>query len=144
MGLSTKTSALGAAQYHAGPAVAASAAQYALDLHQHMRRGPCAGPARVRAGRDRNDWPGRAVDAGVNAPGFPTATSRLDSLKLQAVYKLQDKLSVTATYAYEELRSADWRADGVMPNTIANLLTFGDQASHYRVNLIRLGMRYQF
>ena len=84
------------------------------------------------------------VDAGVNAPGFPTATSRLDSLKLQAVYKLQDKLSVTAAYAYEELRSADWRADGVMPNTIANLLTFGDQASHYRVNLIRLGMRYQF
>jgi len=49
MGLSTKTSALGAAQYHAGPAVPASVAQYALDLHQHMRRGASVGRPTGRA-----------------------------------------------------------------------------------------------
>src|SRR5207247_8473777 len=38
------------------------------------------------------------IDAGASSPPFPTATA-LDSLKLSANYRLNDKLSVLGSYA---------------------------------------------
>jgi len=34
--------------------------------------------------------------------------------------------------------------DGVAPNTIPNVLTFGNQAPNYNVNVIALSVRYKF
>jgi hypothetical protein len=34
--------------------------------------------------------------------------------------------------------------DGVTPSTIPNVLTLGEQAPRYHVNVFRLAMRYKF
>ena len=75
---------------------------------------------------------------------FPTATTALDSLKLYATYRLKDNLSVTGSYWYEHYEAQDWRLDGVLPATIPNVLTFGEQPPHYRVNVFRVALRYRF
>lgn len=84
------------------------------------------------------------VDTGASNPLFPVASTALDSLKLFATYKLDKSLSLTAAYWFERYDSRDWKQDGVQPATIPNVLTFGEQPPNYRVNVLRLGMRYQF
>jgi hypothetical protein len=83
------------------------------------------------------------VDTG-SASAFPTAKTSLDSLRLQATYRLQDNLWLTGSYWYEFYEAQDWRFDGVLPATISNLLAFGEQPPRYRVNVVRLALRYRF
>jgi N utilization substance protein B len=49
--------------------------------------------------------------------------------------------------AIDELLRAyarDWKLDGVLPATVGNLLSLGEQPPQYHVYLVRLGMRYRF
>jgi MtrB/PioB family decaheme-associated outer membrane protein len=84
------------------------------------------------------------VNNGVAAPGFPTITTALDSVKLFATYKLSDKLALTGSYAYAHYHSQDWHLDGVGPATIPNVLTLGVQPPAYNISVVRLSLRYQF
>jgi len=84
------------------------------------------------------------VATGVGEPPFPSATSKVDRLKLYATYQLQKNLALTGSYWYERYDSQDWRLDGVLPATVPNLLTFGAQAPSYSVNVLRLVLRYRF
>ncbi len=91
--------------------------------------------------RSRSDI---AVDTGVAGGAFPTATTRLDSLKLSATYRLRDNLSLLGSYWYEHVDAKDWRAGGVQPATLPDLLAFGEQAPRYNVNVVRVAVRYRF
>jgi MtrB/PioB family decaheme-associated outer membrane protein len=84
------------------------------------------------------------VDSAVSAPPFPDISSRLDSLKLYATYRLKDNMSLQGAYWYERLQSENWALDGVTPNTIPNVLAFGEQPPNYHVNVISLALRYKF
>lgn len=84
------------------------------------------------------------VDTGVLAPAFPTATTAFDSLKLHANYRLKDDLSLIGSYWYERYTGVDWRLDGVQPDTLPDLLAFGEQAPRYHVSVFRLALRYRF
>lgn len=77
-------------------------------------------------------------------PQFPDAKTAQDSVRLWASYKLQDNLSLTGQLRYESLTTQDWRLDGVLPGTIANLLAFGTQAPRYHLGVLQLGLRYRF
>ncbi len=91
--------------------------------------------------RSRSDI---AVDTGVAGGEFPTATTRLDSLKLSATYRLQDNLWLLGSYWYEHYDAKDWRVDGVQPGTLPDLLALGEQAPRYNVNVVRVAVRYRF
>lgn len=91
--------------------------------------------------RSRSD---AMIDAGTASPAFPTASTSLDSVKLYATYHLQQNLSLTGGFWYEDYRSRDWKLDGVLPATVGNLLSLGEQPPQYHVYLVRLGMRYRF
>ncbi len=84
------------------------------------------------------------VDTGVMAPAFPTATTALDSLKLHASYRLKDDLSLIGSYWYERYTAVDWRLAGVLPDTLPDLLAFGEQAPRYNISVFRLALRYRF
>jgi MtrB/PioB family decaheme-associated outer membrane protein len=84
------------------------------------------------------------VATGVGEPPFPTATTSLDSLKLYATYQLQKNLSLTGSYWYERYDSQDWHLAGVLPATVPDLLVFGIQPPRYRVNVVRVYLRYRF
>lgn len=84
------------------------------------------------------------VITGVADPAFPNITTKLDSVKLYASYRLKDNVSLRADFWHERFDSANWMLDGVTPNTIPNVLTFGEVAPKYRLNVIRLSVRYKF
>jgi MtrB/PioB family decaheme-associated outer membrane protein len=84
------------------------------------------------------------VNAGVSDPGFPTLTTSLDSLKLYATYRLKENVSVNAGYWYERYDSKNWALESVAPGTIPNFLAFGDQPPRYKVNVVRVSMKYKF
>jgi len=85
-----------------------------------------------------------SVDAGVVSPPFPSITANVDRFRLKAVYQLQKNLTLVGSYWYERYDSADWHLDGVLPNTISNLLVFGDQPPSYRQNVLQFAVRYRF
>jgi MtrB/PioB family decaheme-associated outer membrane protein len=97
--------------------------------------------ADVSFSRGRSDT---SVQTAVGEPPYPTAKTSLDVVKLYASYKLKDNLWLTGSYWYESYDSADWRLDGVQPNTVYDLLAFGNQAPRYNVNVFRVSVRYQF
>lgn len=91
--------------------------------------------------RSRSDM---GVDTGASSPAFPTATTLRDTVKLRATYRLMDNLSLSGSYWYERYDAQDWRLDGVLPATVANLLAFGEQPPRYRVHVLGLALRYRF
>ncbi len=91
--------------------------------------------------RSRSDV---AVDNRVPAPGFPTATTAMDSAKFFASWHLSKAMSLTGSYWFEHYDAADWQLDGVQPATIPNLLAFGVQPPHYNVSMVRVSLRYRF
>jgi hypothetical protein len=80
----------------------------------------------------------------LTLPQFPSAKTSRDSLRLSATYKLQDKLSLIGSIWHERYEATDWHFDGVLPGTLFNFLSLGDQPPRYSVNVVRLGVRYSF
>jgi len=85
-----------------------------------------------------------SVDNGTGVPAFPDAKTRIDSLKIYGAYKINDKMSVGGSYAYEHYDSDDWRYDGIGPATVSNLLALGIQPPHYSLSVFRVALRYRF
>ena len=85
-----------------------------------------------------------SVNTAANEPAFPDISTSRNSLKLYANYRLKDNVSLRAGYWYERYDSDDWALDGVTPDTIPNVLTFGQLAPQYRVHVIAMSVRYSF
>lgn len=84
------------------------------------------------------------VSTGVGEDPFPTAKTALDTVRLFATYKLNDQMTVLGSILSERQAADDWRLDGVLPDSVSNLLAFGQQAPHYQVYVLRLALRYRF
>jgi MtrB/PioB family decaheme-associated outer membrane protein len=84
------------------------------------------------------------VITAVPTTPFPDLTTKLNSLKLYATYRLKKNLSLNAAYWYETYDSDDWQLDGVTPSTIPNVLAFGETSPSYNVSVISLSARYKF
>jgi opacity protein-like surface antigen len=85
-----------------------------------------------------------SVNTGAADPAFPDLSTSRDSLKLYANYRIKDNVSLRAGYWYERYDSENWMLYGVTPDTIPNVLTFGEQSPRYRVHVIALSVRYKF
>lgn len=85
-----------------------------------------------------------SVNTGAGNSAFPNFYTSRDSLKLYADYHLKDDVSLRLGYWYERYDSDNWMLDGVAPNTIPNVLTFGEQSPEYNVHVIALSVRYKF
>ena len=55
-----------------------------------------------------------------------------------------DNLWLNGSYWYERYKSEDWALDGVQPDTVWNLLAFGNQSPRYTQNVFRVTLRYSF
>ena len=85
-----------------------------------------------------------SVQTALGEPPYPTNTTSRDVVKLYATYKLKDNLWLNGSYWYEAYNSADWQLDGVQPDTVFNLLSFGNQSPRYHQNVVRISLRYSF
>ncbi len=112
-----------------------------LGLKHAALRGKLEVGADLVHSRLRNDI---SVDTLAASPPFPTIRTTIDSLRMRAVYRLQDNLSLIGQWWFERYRSADWHLDGVLPGTVPNLLAFGDQSPRYTVHVVQISLRYRF
>jgi len=80
----------------------------------------------------------------LSSEPLPTATTRLNSLGLYANYKWKKNLTLKVQYVYEDYKSEDWALDGVDPNTLANVITLGEDSPDYTVHLIGVSVSYRY
>lgn len=80
----------------------------------------------------------------VSGGDYPDLETDLDSVKLFADYRLKDNMTLHAAYWYESYDADDWMLDGVNPDTVSNVLTFGEESPFYDVNVVTLSLRYKF
>ena len=76
--------------------------------------------------------------------GFPDLETKLDSAQLYIDFSPRAKLALRLSYRHEKFRSDDWALDGVLPDTIVNVLGFGELSPVYDVDWVALTGRYQF
>ena len=84
------------------------------------------------------------INGAAPAPGFPDLSASLNGLKLYAIYRLKENISLNAGYWYERYDSDNWMLDGVGPATIPNVLTFGEQSPRYDLHLFKVSVKYRF
>ena len=80
----------------------------------------------------------------VDNDQFPDLTADLDTVKLYANYQLKDNMTLRAAYWYEDYNSNAWNLDDVDPDTISNVLTFGEESPDYTAHAVMLTVRYKF
>jgi MtrB/PioB family decaheme-associated outer membrane protein len=81
---------------------------------------------------------------GTNAGNFPTVTSKLNSVKADLTYDVNERMDVLFTWWYENLDSKDWALQGIGPATLPNILALGADPYNYSVNYVTLAVRYSF
>lgn len=75
---------------------------------------------------------------------FPDLRTQMEAIKVKLNYRLDENLSLQASYWYETYDSDDWALDGVEPDTVNALLAFGEDSPSYDVHVIALSMSYRF
>jgi MtrB/PioB family decaheme-associated outer membrane protein len=85
-----------------------------------------------------------SVETVVGGPAYPVARDARDSSKLYASYRLDEKMSISARWWYEEQHMADWHLDGIAPGSVGSLLALGELAPSYRVHVLSLALRYRY
>ncbi len=81
------------------------------------------------------------ISSGTALPDFKT---RRDTFIVHGNYNIDEKLTVKARYQYEVYNEDNWSLDGVVPNTLSNVLTLGETAPDYRIGVFWLTLQYTF
>jgi len=84
------------------------------------------------------------MNPGVSAEAFPDLRTDLETTKLYLNYRVDENLSLRAAYWHETYDSSDWALDDVAPDTVPNLLGFGELSPSYSIDVIKLSMGYRF
>jgi MtrB/PioB family decaheme-associated outer membrane protein len=114
---------------------------FGLSLRQAVIKDKLDVGADITASRSHSEV---VVDTAAYSPPFPSGSTRQDSLKLFATYRLSEAISFTGSYWHERYDARDWHLDGLQPASIPNVLSFGEQPPRYSVDVVRVVMRYRF
>lgn len=80
----------------------------------------------------------------TTAPGFPELKTNVQTLQLYGRYRLNETLSLRLDYWYENFSMDDFFIDSVAPDTLANVLSVGQEANDYSVHVAGLSVIYRF
>jgi len=75
---------------------------------------------------------------------LPDLGSTLDSLRLEALFRLNDRMEITSSLRYEQFETDDWALQDVAPDTLPTILTLDAKPYDYDVWAFGLGFRYRF
>lgn len=91
-------------------------------------------------------WSGMdfAVGSLLSTKPLPRDQTRLSSINLHSTWRLQRNLSLTLGYWLERYKSSDWALDGILPNTLANVILLGETSPDYHVQVLTLTATYRF
>ncbi len=108
-------------------------------------------------GVERRDLMGKRLDVGVDyavsnarsaitvggAP-FPDLESVLHTVKLYATYTFDEGPELHGAWWYERYESKDWALDAVEPDTLATVLSLGEEPPSYSLHAVLATFRYRF
>jgi MtrB/PioB family decaheme-associated outer membrane protein len=75
---------------------------------------------------------------------FPTLTTDLWNARLGVDFRVSAQWGVKLQFEHEQYDSSDWALDGLGPDGIAAILSFGADSPDYRVSVLRLQASYRF
>jgi MtrB/PioB family decaheme-associated outer membrane protein len=75
---------------------------------------------------------------------FPDLASKLDALRIRALYHRSARMSVLLQLRYEHLHTDDWALANVAPATIPGLLALGADPYRYNVVVVGAGVTYRW
>lgn len=78
------------------------------------------------------------------AEDLPPLTTRFQILSAEARYRLSTASEVRFAYEHERYRSRDFALDGVAPDTVSQVLLFGEASPRYRANWFTLSYLHRF
>jgi len=78
------------------------------------------------------------------AAGFADMKSTRNSWNLYAKKGFTENLELQVAYFQEKFEVNDWTIDGVDPDTMLNVLSTGEIAPNYKVEIISAGVKYRF
>jgi MtrB/PioB family decaheme-associated outer membrane protein len=84
------------------------------------------------------------LDVITVTPQFPQAVTKLDTVKVQATYSLKKNFALIGSYWYERYSATDWHYEDVAPDTVQNLLLFGNTLPRYYISVYALTLRCRF
>lgn len=84
------------------------------------------------------------TDTGAGEPAFPTLETDLRNARLRLEYRATEQWGLKVYLEHENYDSSDWALDGIEPDTIPNILSFGAESPDYSVTVIRAQASYRF
>ncbi len=82
--------------------------------------------------------------SGLVASDLPAVDTRLHHLQASGVWKMQDNLFLQLDYQYYDYKSDDWAWNGVQPDTIGKVLTFGQGNPNEQINYVGASVIYHW
>ena len=89
-------------------------------------------------------------DMGSNPAGnltvgdLPSVNTRLNHLQLSGTWQMRENLAVQLDYQYYRYKSDDWAWNGVQPDTIGKVLTFGQGNPNEQINYVGASVIYHW
>ncbi len=80
----------------------------------------------------------------ADAVALPNITTTLHALNLRGDYHLREDLRLRFSYHFEMYRTKDFARDGVLPDTIAQVISLGSTSPDYTAHVFGLSMLYNF
>lgn len=82
------------------------------------------------------------VIQGLRSP-YDSYYSTRHTLNTFANYQISDKFGLRFDWIFEQYQDADWANEGLAPNSIPNVLSFGDLSHDYNAHYFGLTLSYQ-
>jgi MtrB/PioB family decaheme-associated outer membrane protein len=82
-----------------------------------------------------------AQNTAAVATDFPAITYTMSPASAWVRYRLGDHWSINARYGYERFEQVDFRVDGLVPGTGADIL-MGNDPENYRAQILSVGVRF--
>jgi MtrB/PioB family decaheme-associated outer membrane protein len=89
----------------------------------------------------KSDGDVKIIQSGLS-DSFPSLETKRDTAELGVTYQLRQNMQLRGGWLYERYRSDDWGLDGVEPDTINNVLTWGANSPDYNVSVFTLSFTY--
>jgi hypothetical protein len=84
---------------------------------------------------------GVAIQSGAR-DSFPSLETKRDRADLGVTYQLRRNMALRGGWLYERYRSDDWGLDGVQPDTMTSVLTWGANSPDYNISVFTLSFTY--
>jgi len=87
---------------------------------------------------------GTSATSALEASDLPGVNTRLHHVQLAGIWHLQENLFLQLDYQYYDYKSDDWAWNGVQPDTIGKVLTFGQGNPNEQINYVGASVIYHW